>query len=377
MDQDSVAEIAQLLELAPRDNDEPGLETKRLRSALSRALFQRSPLQQLGRYELRRLIGRGGMGSVYEAWDGELDRLVALKVFEIAGDGDEQRAEAKSRLLSEARVLARFCDDNVIRVHEVGIEEDVAYIAMELVDGAHLGVWAEGLPTYPRERLARIFEVMLQACRALVGIHAHGLSHGDFKPANVLVRRDGKVLVADLGLARPIGASPAKRSQRASSSPVDHTSSLSSTPNAFVGTPSYMAPEQLAGAPATAASDCYAFCLTLTELILGERAPPPSQRERWLESLTARCPSRRLARVLRRGMATSPSARPASMVELRRQLVAAVGPHRGLRIAAFSIAGLLLLSVASLWLTHDSSRDEQGTVRTNAKLHEDHEEGSP
>ncbi|HVH98881.1 MAG TPA: serine/threonine-protein kinase, partial [Enhygromyxa sp.] len=148
---------------------------------------------ELGRYRLVRTVGRGGMGQVFEAWDTQLERHVAIKLVLRGG------AQAT---LEEARCLARVAHPNVVCVHDVGQVDDVVYIAMELVDGPDLRRW---LRDAPRDRL-KILDVLISAGRGLAAVHDAGLLHGDVKPGNVLIGRDGRVRVADFGLARVEGA---------------------------------------------------------------------------------------------------------------------------------------------------------------------------
>lgn len=143
----------------------------------------------LGRYRLLRTIGRGGMGQVFEAWDTQLERHVAIKLVLRGG------AQAT---LEEARCLARVAHPNVVCVHDVGCAEEIVYIAMELVDGPDLRRWLRDAPREWSERLG----VLIAAGRGLAAVHDAGLLHGDVKPGNVLIGRDGRVRVADFGLAR-------------------------------------------------------------------------------------------------------------------------------------------------------------------------------
>lgn len=151
------------------------------------------PEVRLGRYHLLRAIGRGGMGQVFEAWDGQLQRRVALKVLAgvFAGDGDEQA-------LREARCLARLSHPNVVGVHDVGQADELVFIAMELVDGPDLRRW---LCERPR-RWTDVLDRLIAAAHGLAAVHRAGLVHGDVKPGNVLIGADNRVRIADFGLAR-------------------------------------------------------------------------------------------------------------------------------------------------------------------------------
>src|SRR5262245_4403446 len=170
---------------------------------------------RVGRYILGDVVGRGAMGVVHAARDPELDREVAVKL---------HATSAPERLRREARALARLSHPNVVQVHDVGEHEGRAFVAMELVDGESLRDWL---------RTARpahaIVSVLAQAGRGLSAAHAAGLIHRDFKPDNVLLARDGRVLVTDFGLACAIGAEGAAPQGAEGAKPGDAAVSLSST----------------------------------------------------------------------------------------------------------------------------------------------------
>lgn len=198
---------------------------------------------RLGRYELRRVLGSGGMGHVFEAWDPELERPVAIKVLERVD------LDALAAARHEARCLARLEHPNVVAVHEVGQAELVgleswdraprAYLALALVDGVSLRAFRGAWP--------RALEHLLAAGRGLAAVHAAGLVHGDFKTHNVIVGHDGIARVIDFGLAG-----------RPGSPELDHA-----------GTVPFMAPERLLGAPADALADQWSFCVTAWQVLFG------------------------------------------------------------------------------------------------------------
>ena len=206
----------------------------------------------LGKYHLRRRIGYGGMGIVYEAEDPLLKRRVAIKLLR-APVAD---AETAARFLREARAAARLNHPHVVIVHEAGQQEGVYYLVMELVEG---GSMQDAL----RERGALEWRlatsVLADACRGLVAAHAAGLIHRDLKPSNLLATRDGLVKLADFGLARP-----------------DHGSSESNTnPTGIAGTPEFMSPEQCRGEPLDCRTDLYSLGATYFALLTG-RSPFPA-----------------------------------------------------------------------------------------------------
>lgn len=212
--------------------------------------------KRLGRYLLRDVIGKGGMGIVYRAFDPVLDRVVALKVIAIAGrDRDKIRIRAKL----EARALASATHPNVVTIYDVGHADDLIYISMELVDGVDLRGWLET----PRST-DEILDVFCEAGRGLHAAHARGIVHRDFKPSNVLLGSDGRVRVVDFGLARLLYDDSAEQGMPTDQS--GESDSLNVTQAGVVlGTPKYMSPEQHTGIKLTAASDQYSFCLALYE----------------------------------------------------------------------------------------------------------------
>jgi eukaryotic-like serine/threonine-protein kinase len=231
---------------------------------------------KLGRYVVLRAIGAGAMGIVYAAYDPELDRKIALKLLRRSPGDDSNNAARDKRLLREAQALARLTHPHVITVHDVGTwEGGRVFLAMEFVDGGTLTRWLEAGPRPWRE----VLRVLVQAGEGLAAAHEVGLVHRDFKPDNVLLRTDGRAVVTDFGLARPLGreldeentqAASASASQGASASASLLAETLTRT-GALVGTPAYMAPEQLDGRRCDAHSDQFGFCVTLYEGLYGER----------------------------------------------------------------------------------------------------------
>ncbi len=212
--------------------------------------------EHLGRYEIRRVIGVGGMGVVYEAHDSALDRRVAVKLLR-----PDIVAQAGAQLLGEAKAMARLQHPNIAVVHDVGLFDGQLYVCMELVTGATLRDWLSERSRSWRELLA----VFVAAGRGLAYVHRAGLVHLDFKPDNVLVCRSGRVVVTDFGLARMIGGQRPPHG-----------------PRVAVGTPAYMAPEQRRGDATDARTDQFGFCAALREA-LGDRAAPA-----WLRRAIAR-----------------------------------------------------------------------------------------
>ncbi|HEY5933544.1 MAG TPA: serine/threonine-protein kinase [Kofleriaceae bacterium] len=269
--------------------------------------------QTLGKYRLDRVLGSGGMGVVWAAFDPDLERAVAIKLLH----SESSEPTLRSRLLREARAMARLKHPNVVTVYEVGTDQNRDYIAMELVEGESLEEWLARKP--PR---AEILDALRAAGRGLAAAHAAGLVHRDFKPHNVLRSRDGHVYVTDFGLARgqietdaeaPITG--ALRRDSVLDSPLTQTGIL-------IGTPAYMAPEQFSGKAPDPRSDQFAFCVTAWEALTGERP----FRGKTLEELEAAASSAprsfeadlppTMHEVLVRGLAANPDQRWPDMLSL-------------------------------------------------------------
>ncbi|MCW5802616.1 MAG: serine/threonine protein kinase, partial [Deltaproteobacteria bacterium] len=232
------------------------------------------PGDTINKYRLDRIIGSGGMGVVWQAFDPDLERAVALKVLH-SPDGEPT---LRTRLLREARAMARLKHPNVVTVYEVNTDRNRDYIAMELVEGENLDTWLGGVPPRPE-----IVDALFGAAKGLTAAHDAGLVHRDFKPHNVLRARDGHIYVTDFGLARgQIGKDgdelpvPIDVSGMASGSgarrPLDSVldSPLTQT-GVLIGTPAYMAPEQFVGRAPDHRTDQFAFCVTAWEALTGAR----------------------------------------------------------------------------------------------------------
>ena len=302
----------------------------------------------VGRFVVLDLLGVGGMGVVYAAYDPELDRKVALKLLRAAG-GD-QGASARARLVREAQAMARLSHPNVATVYDVGSHGDQVFIAMELVDGAALSGWLKTAPRSPRE----VLRVFVQAGRGLAAAHAVGLVHRDFKPHNVLIGEDGRVRVTDFGLAlqeRPgdqEGPAPGR---------ADASAALRTLTGQLVGTPAYMSPEQLEGGRVDARSDQFSFCVSLWEGLHGRRPFEAAEPAALLAAIRAGRPApgprdRRVPahvhRALVRGLAAEPGERHASFAALLAEL--ARDPARRRRIAAVGVLAAAAITSGSLAL---------------------------
>lgn len=263
----------------------------------------------VGRFSLQEKLGEGGMGSVFAAWDPELERRVALK-FLHSGDSERER----EHMLAEARVLARFSHPHVVTIYDVGVADRRVYFAMELVEAGSLDDWLDAHPDAGAPTLLQIFE---DAARGLAAAHARGLVHRDFKPRNVLVGDDGRARVSDFGLAtEDEGAHPTDESHPAS-------------PTERAGTPDYMSPQQRRGERVDARADQYSFARALERCL--ERLDGPALRGR---------SRRRLDALLTRALAEQPEDRFDSMQAVITELRAIRRPRRWRRRLA--LAALVL-----------------------------------
>jgi Tol biopolymer transport system component len=223
-----------------------------------------SPGTQLGRYEIVDLIGTGGMGEVYRARDVRLRRDVALKVLHPGPGGDA------ARLLREARVVSTLTDPHIVTVHDVDESGGIAFVAMELVDGAPLTrrVVSGGLP------IDELLRLGIDIAAGLARAHAAGVIHRDLKPANVMVTPTGTAKILDFGLATQLEG----RGRNTS------TFEALSGPGMIAGTAAYMSPEQAEGKTVDARSDVFAFGVLLYELASGRR---PFERDSAVGTLAA------------------------------------------------------------------------------------------
>jgi len=312
----------------------------------------------IGRYVILNLIGRGGMGEVYAAYDPQLDRRIALKLLH---DGVLREASARAaskRLLREAKAIARLSHPNVVVVHDAGAIDDPVhgervFLAMEFIEGETLSTW---LTAAPRSWRA-VRDAFVAAGEGLAAAHEAGLVHRDFKPQNVMVGPDGSVRVMDFGLASDASGATGHRSAPPSelgdpaTSPTPETVALTHT-GVLLGTPLYMAPEQFGGHTADARSDQFSFCVALFEALYGERPFPSDSLVQLMEAVLAgqvrepparaRIPSF-LRRLLLRGLSVEPARRYPSMRALLDEL--RTDPARRRRtLAVGSLVALTLLA---------------------------------
>ena len=265
-----------------------------------------------GRYELRDRLGAGGMGEVWRGFDTRLGRDVAVKLLNV----DVPDPTRRQRFEREARAAASFSHPNAVTVYDFGEEGARPYLVMELVEGRTLAdVIAEQAPLDPEEAVA----VARQVLSALAAAHRHGLVHRDVKPGNVLMAPDGRVKLADFGIATTVGGA---------------AGALTAT-GELLGTPTYLSPEQVGGEPATPRSDLYATGVVLYEMLAGsppftgetpmavalahQQSPVPSLAERRPDVDPV------LAAAVERALAKDPAQRYADADAMSAALAGAVG----------------------------------------------------
>jgi tetratricopeptide (TPR) repeat protein len=309
----------------------------------------------VGRYIILSLLGRGGMGEVYSAYDPRLDRKVALKLLRET-PGDASSRATQERLLREAQSTARLSHRNVVVVYDTGTIENPAggarvYLAMELVDGQTLAAYL----AERRRSWREVRELFLAAAEGLQAAHDAGLVHRDFKPQNVMVGRDGTVRVMDFGLAgdgTEGGADDLPAIDLTSPTPPSSQTVALTHTGVFLGTPLYMAPEQFLGRKTDARTDQFSFCIAMYEALCGERPFASGSLGELVQAVSTgqvrEAPKGSsvpvfLRRLFLRGLHPEPDSRFASMRELTAALRA--DPLRYRRSVAIAAAAVVALVV--------------------------------
>ena len=209
----------------------------------------RASVNQIGKYELKREIGRGAMGIVYEGWDPAIERRVAVKVIRQDQLDSAESEEILARFQREARAGARVAHPNIVAVYEFGQEAGMYFIAMEFIEGKELKDYFD---KGERFQVSEIVRLMGQLLDALDNAGRKGVVHRDIKPANIILLPDNNLKVADFGIARI------------------ESSQLTQT-GAAIGTPTYMSPEQLLGQPVDGRSDLFSAGVVLYQFLTGEK----------------------------------------------------------------------------------------------------------
>jgi serine/threonine protein kinase len=207
-------------------------------------------ISHLGRYEIIGELGQGAMGVVYKARDPLIDRVVAIKTINL-NQALEEREEYEARFYQEARAAGRLSHHNIVTIYDVGKSGDIAYIAMEFLEGRELRDVLNERSTLP---IPEVLDIVGQVANGLYYAHEHGIVHRDVKPSNIMIQKDGHVKITDFGIARM--ASAAVRTQT----------------GMVLGSPKYMSPEQVMGKVTDQRSDIFSLGIMLYEMLTGR--PP-------------------------------------------------------------------------------------------------------
>lgn len=205
-------------------------------------------ISQLGRYEIISEIGQGAMGIVYKATDPLIDRTVAIKTINL-GLAQEEKEEYEGRFYQEAKAAGRLSHPNIVTIYDVGKSGEVAYIAMEFLQGRELRDVLNDEQILP---VAQVLDIVLQVALGLAYAHEHGIVHRDVKPSNIMVIRDGHVKITDFGIARMESAS------------------VRTQTGMVLGSPKYMSPEQVMGKLIDQRSDIFSLGVMLYEMLTGK-----------------------------------------------------------------------------------------------------------
>lgn len=311
------------------------------------------PGQHVGPYTVRGELGRGGMGRVYLADDTRLGRQVALKALPPQLTGD---ATQRERLRREARAAAALAHPGICTVYALEEVDGALFIASELIDGRTL---REEMKAGARPAAADVRALAEEIASALAAAHDRGITHRDLKPENIMRTSDGRLKILDFGLARADGG------------PSNLTAAGMTVPGTVLGTPGYMAPEQLNGGAADARADVFAFGVLLYEYACGmhpfEAATPLAQAARILEGRPGALEAMRpelplpLAAIVNRCLQKSPGDRFTSGIDIARALVAARTEQTGpvstwWRTHQITVIGLYLLACVLLWQVKEWER---------------------
>ncbi|MEI7842848.1 MAG: serine/threonine-protein kinase [Gallionellaceae bacterium] len=205
-------------------------------------------ITQLGRYEVISEIGQGAMGIVYKARDPLIDRIVAIKTINL-GLALDEKEEYEGRFYQEAKAAGRLSHPNIVTIYDVGKNDEVAYIAMEFLQGREIrDILNQGVKLPTRE----VLDIAVQIAQGLDYAHEHGIVHRDVKPSNIMMIRDGHIKITDFGIARMESAS------------------VRTQTGMVLGSPKYMSPEQVMGKQIDARSDIFSLGVMLYEMLTGK-----------------------------------------------------------------------------------------------------------
>ena len=282
---------------------------------------------RIGRYDVRSLLGAGGMGEVYLAWDTELEREIAVKVLR----DPESSGERSRRFVQEAKAASALHHPNVAHVYEIGSQDDMRFIAMEIIKGETLRARIARGPMPAAETLA----IATQIASALAAAHREGIVHRDIKPENVMITPDGYTKVLDFGLAK-------LRELRGD----DAATLVKTKAGVAVGTLVYMSPEQISGGEVGPPSDIYSLGIVLYEMLHGRRPGESRESSGALEPIVAKATDR------------NPEARYRDAGEMLEDLR---GKQSGGKAAAFQMKTMvailaLVVIAAGVWFAVRSQR---------------------
>jgi tetratricopeptide (TPR) repeat protein len=317
-----------------------------------------APGATVGRYVILNLVGRGGMGEVYAAYDPRLERKVALKLLRESSKRGKPNRAAQERLLREAQSAARLSHPNVVVVYDAGaIDDEVhgvrVYLAMEFIEGQTLAEW---LAAQPRPWHA-VRDVFAAAGEGLLAAHEAGLVHRDFKPQNVMIGRDGSVRVMDFGLASDrsdVPAGPATFNVEGSGAYLTTQTLAMTRTGVLLGTPLYMAPEQFLARATDARTDQFGFCVALYEALYGERPFATDTLKALTEAVVSgrpREPAQKkgvpafLRRLVLRGLRADPAGRFRSMQDLLAALRTDPAQRRRIASVGAAVATVAVLAL--------------------------------
>ncbi|MGQ9618482.1 MAG: serine/threonine protein kinase, partial [Candidatus Aminicenantia bacterium] len=202
-------------------------------------------IKKLGKYEIAKPLGSGGMGSVYLGKDPIIGRFVAIKVLNIEAEGELEKSDVES-FFNEAKVAGTLIHPNIVTIFDAGIEEGIPFIVMEFFDGVPLSRFIETRELSAKEKL----EILKKIGDAIDFAHSKGVIHRDIKPANILINDNKEVKIADFGIARILSSHKLKQS-------------------VAIGTPAYIAPEQAIGDAIDQRADIFSFAVVAYELLSG------------------------------------------------------------------------------------------------------------
>jgi len=262
------------------------------------AQYTVSLMDRIGRYKIVRELGRGAMGVVYLATDPTIGRPVAIKTIKLGDVSNaEERARLRERLFREARSAGVLSHPGIVTIYDMESQDDVAFIAMEYVNGPTLDQLLTGQPLPPE----RLFAIVGQTAVALDYAHQKGIVHRDIKPANIMVTEDGSAKITDFGIAKI------------------NTSEQFTMTGSIVGTPHYMAPEQVQGLAVDGRADQFSLAVIVFEMLTGEKPFTGEQLTTVVYKIVAEEPApphrlnstlnQQITNVLRRALAKKPDAR--------------------------------------------------------------------